>query len=198
MLHHTSIQNVLIRFGHQMASIWFKHIFSCMTLFLSLNVSSVLFFTFSSYEHWEREKQKLKAKEGENPKCPKRSNINYVRERRGLRIWVCVFETYADLYVAYQTLWSVPHWLFTDTKLFIQPECSHGERDRMSLDSILILSKKPVLENKGFHFFSGHRRRNKNWNGKPHLVKHEFIIIETHACTHFNGPPETINAVSLI
>lgn len=35
MVHHTSIENALIRFGHQMASIWFKHIFSCMTLSLA-------------------------------------------------------------------------------------------------------------------------------------------------------------------
>lgn len=38
MLHHTFIQNILIWFGHQLASIWFKHIFSCMTRTHSLSL----------------------------------------------------------------------------------------------------------------------------------------------------------------
>lgn len=62
MVHHTSIQNALIRFGHQMASIWFKHIFSCMTLSLTSNVSFFFSFTFKLWT-WRK---KTREKESES------------------------------------------------------------------------------------------------------------------------------------
>lgn len=169
MVHHTSIENALIRFGHQMASIWFKHIFSCMTLSLA---SMFRFFRIYSLElrTWTGKGRAG----GETAKSNERTNlVKYINYE-----WTD--EMYADLFVAYQTLWSVPHWLFTDTKLFIQPECCCWSK---SISILFATTVKAGLspQNEGFHFFSGHRRRNKNWNGKPHLVEHEFIIIETHA-----------------
>lgn len=139
--------------------------------FTRINVS--LFFAFT-LSNCGREQKKGEQEERQQSRTYERTNlVKYINYE-----WTD--EMYADLFVAYQTLWSVPHWLFTDTKLFIQPECCCWSK---SISILFCYNRKSRSLSAKWRvpFFSGHRRRNKNWNGKPHLVEHEFIIIETHA-----------------
>lgn len=78
------------------------------------------------------------------------------------------------------TLWNVSHWLFTESILFIQLEYSTF----LSICIVLVewqnaVSKWRVSFCVCVCVGTGVAEV-KIWNGKPHSVEHEFIIIETH------------------